>query len=76
MSEPDWSDDDSWILDSLYGINRSHNGVNYTNDDLDEIVDADPDDGLGIDDDLPADDDDVDDSSFYDDDIEDEDEDE
>jgi hypothetical protein len=84
MSEPDWNDDDSWILDSLYGINRQGR-TTYSNDDLDEIVDADPDDELGME--SPTDPSDLDeiedgddrdlddlddgrhDDSFYDDDI-------
>lgn len=77
MSEPDWNDDDSWILDSLYGINR-HGRTTYSNDDLDEIVDPDGDDELGmespsdldeIEDGDDRDLDDLDDDSFYDDDI-------
>jgi hypothetical protein len=77
MSEPDWNDDDSWILDSLYGINRQGR-TTYSNDDLDEIVDPDGDDELGmespsdldeIEDGDDRDLDDLDDDSFYDDDI-------
>jgi len=49
MSEPDWNDDDSWILDSLYGINREGR-TTYSNDDLDDLDDGRHDDSFYDDD--------------------------